>query len=42
MLGCNICIVHQIRSSMRYVPEKDKKAVMAGIKPIYQANIPGH
>jgi len=33
-----LCIVHQIRSSMRYIPEKDKKAVMADIKPIYQAN----
>ncbi|MBB5638328.1 transposase-like protein [Pedobacter cryoconitis] len=33
-----LCIVHQIRSSMRYVPEKDKKAVMADMKPIYQAN----
>ena len=33
-----LCIVHQIRSSRRYVPEKDKKAVMADMKPIYQAN----
>jgi putative transposase len=33
-----LCIVHQIRSSIRYIPEKDKKAVMADIKPIYQAN----
>lgn len=33
-----LCIVHQIRSSMRYIPEKDKKAVMADMKPIYQAN----
>lgn len=32
-----LCIVHQIRSSMRYVPEKDKKAVMADLKPVYQA-----
>lgn len=33
-----LCIVHQIRSSMRYVPDKDKKAVMADLKPVYQAN----
>ncbi|WP_293879443.1 IS256 family transposase [Sphingobacterium sp. UBA1498] len=33
-----LCIVHQIRSSLRYVPEKDKKAVIADMKPVYQAN----
>ncbi|MET3115350.1 transposase-like protein [Pedobacter sp. CG_S7] len=33
-----LCIVHQIRSSMRYIPEKYKKAVMEDMKPIYQAN----
>jgi len=33
-----LCIVHQIRSSLRYVPEKDKKAVVKDLKPIYQAN----
>lgn len=33
-----LCIVHQIRSSLKYVPEKDKKAVVADLKPIYQAN----
>jgi len=27
-----------MRSSLRYVPEKDKKAVVADLKPIYQAN----
>ena len=32
-----LCIVHQIRTSLRYVPEKDKKAVVADLKPIYQA-----
>lgn len=32
-----LCIVHQIRSSLRYVPEKDKKSVAADLKPIYQA-----
>ena len=33
-----LCIVHQIRTSLRYVPEKDKKAVVADLKFIYQAN----
>jgi putative transposase len=33
-----LCIVHQIRTSLRYVPEKDKKAVVADLKPIYKAN----
>lgn len=33
-----LCIVHQIRSSLRYVNDKDKKAVMADMKPIYNAN----
>ena len=33
-----LCIIHQIRSTMRYVTEKDKKAVMDDIKPIYKAN----
>lgn len=33
-----LCIVHQIRSSLKYVPEKDKKAVVNDLKPIYQAN----
>lgn len=33
-----LCIVHQIRSSLRYVPEKDKKAVVADLKLVYQAN----
>jgi transposase-like protein len=32
-----LCIVHQIRTSMRYVPDKDRKAVMADMKPIYNA-----
>jgi transposase-like protein len=30
-------IVHQIRSSLRYIAEKDKKAFMADLKPVYQA-----
>ena len=32
-----LCIIHQIRNSMRYFPEKDKKAVIADLKPIYKA-----
>jgi putative transposase len=32
-----LCIVHQIRSSLRYVNDKDKKAVMADMKPIYNS-----
>jgi transposase-like protein len=31
------CIVHQIRNSLRYIPEKDKKAFMTDLKPVYQA-----
>lgn len=33
-----ICIVHQIRNSLKYVASKDKKAVTKSIKAIYQAN----
>lgn len=32
-----ICIVHQVRHSLHYVPDKDRKAVTAGLKSIYQA-----
>ena len=32
-----LCIVHQIRNSLRFVPHKDKKAVAADLKPIYNA-----
>lgn len=31
------CIIHQIRSSTRYVSYKDKKAFTADLKPIYKA-----
>ena len=31
------CIVHQIRSSTRYVSYKDRKALTAALKPIYKA-----
>lgn len=32
-----LCIVHQIRNSLRYVSYKDRKQVAADLKPIYQA-----
>jgi transposase-like protein len=32
-----LCIIHQIRNSTRYVSYKDLKAVMADLKAIYQA-----
>ncbi|WP_419803299.1 IS256 family transposase [Mucilaginibacter sp.] len=31
------CVVHQIRNSLRYIAEKDKKTFMADLKPVYQA-----
>ena len=33
-----ICIVHQIRNSMKYVSYKDRRKVMADIKSIYKAD----
>ena len=32
-----LCIVHLIRNCLRYVPWKDRKAVAADLKPIYQS-----
>lgn len=32
-----LCLVHQVRTSMRYVVSKDQKAVAADLKPIYQS-----
>lgn len=32
-----LCIVHLMRNCMKYVPWKDRKAVVADLKPIYQA-----
>ncbi|MEO1095123.1 MAG: IS256 family transposase [Cyanobacteria bacterium J06638_28] len=32
-----LCIVHLIRNSLRYVPWKDSKSVTADLKPIYRA-----
>lgn len=31
------CIIHQIRSSMKYIPYKDRKAFVADLKGIYRA-----
>ena len=33
-----ICIVHQIRNSLKYVSFKDRKVIMKDIKSIYQAD----
>jgi transposase-like protein len=32
-----LCIIHQIRNSLRYVPHKNRKAVMTDLKSVYQA-----
>ena len=32
-----LCIVHMVHNSMKYVPYKDYKAVAAGLKTIYQS-----
>lgn len=32
-----LCVIHQIRNSMKYVPYKYQKAVMADLKQVYQA-----
>ena len=32
-----LCIVHQIRNSLTYISYKDRKAVVADLKPIYTA-----
>lgn len=32
-----LCVIHQIRNSLRYIPYKDRKAVMTDLKPVYQA-----
>ncbi|QAA31102.1 IS256 family transposase [Clostridium manihotivorum] len=31
------CIIHQIRSSMKYIPYKDRKAFVADLKGVYKA-----
>jgi len=35
-----ICIVHQIRNSLKYVSYKDRKAIIKDIKAIYQSSKP--
>ncbi|AJI54516.1 transposase, Mutator family protein [Francisella philomiragia] len=35
-----LCIVHQIRNSLKYVPYKDKKEVAKELKNIYDAKYP--
>jgi transposase-like protein len=32
-----LCMVHMVRNSVRFVPYKDRKAVIAGLKNIYLA-----
>jgi transposase-like protein len=32
-----LCMIHQIRNSMRYVASKNQKAFMRDLKPVYQA-----
>lgn len=32
-----LCIVHQIRNSLRFIPEKDTKAFMGDLKQVYKA-----
>ena len=32
-----LCVVHQIRNSLKYVASKDQKPFMADLKPVYQA-----
>lgn len=36
-----LCIVHQIRNSLRYVASKNHKAFMADLKPVYRAATKG-
>ena len=32
-----LCVIHQIRNSLKYVSYKDQKAIMADLKAVYQA-----
>ncbi|MBF6059159.1 transposase, partial [Thiomicrorhabdus heinhorstiae] len=32
-----LCVVHQIRNSMKYVASKNQKEFMNDLKPVYQA-----
>ncbi len=33
-----ICVVHQIRNSLKYVASKDQKVFMSELKPVYRAD----
>ncbi|MCP5002327.1 MAG: IS256 family transposase [Planctomycetes bacterium] len=33
-----LCVIHQIRNSMKYVASKNQKAFMADLKPVYRAS----
>ncbi len=33
-----LCVVHQIRNSLRYIASEDQKAFMADLKPVYRAD----
>jgi transposase-like protein len=33
-----LCVIHQIRNSLKYIASKDKKEFMADLKLVYQAN----
>ena len=32
-----LCVIHQIRNSLRYVASRDQKAFMRDLKPVYKA-----
>lgn len=32
-----LCVIHQIRNSMKYISFKDRKAVVVDLKLVYQA-----
>ncbi len=32
-----LCVIHQVRNSMKYVASKHQKAFMADLKPVYRA-----
>ncbi len=32
-----LCVIHQIRNSLKYVPSKNRKAFMIDLKQVYQA-----
>jgi transposase-like protein len=36
-IDIQLCVIHQIRNSMKYVSYKDQKAVMRDLKQVYQA-----